>query len=345
MVKQRNLALDKMFPISGKTAATDAALANAFPEAEEEQTLREALQDIDRTYRNIPIEKLVPNPYQPRKQFDQQKLRELADSLLEDGMLEPILVRISPTQEGLYEIAAGERRWRAAKIAGLATCPAEILTVCPNARMQRIALLENLMREQLSPLELAQTYDALLQERDGQDRPVYTVRSLAAMLHKDKGHVDDHRALLRVPLDVRNLIEEDPTIPVRVIRELGSVEDMTDRSYLISEVRTRNLKTADVLSILHHRKKHKRKIIQHEDGARENGVANGNRPDQSVERPSTALAIAVLERKLKRDQAQFQKVTERLASELAEMGTEEKHLVRDYLNRWQETLQRITASL
>jgi len=340
---KRNLALNNMFPVTREEvpAATEEAISKAFPEVEEE-ALKLVVQDIGRTYKNIPVDKIAPNPFQPRRNFDQSKLQELADSLNEEGMLEPLLVRVSPTRDGIYEIAAGERRWRAAQLAGWAHCPAEVMESCPDARMKRIALLENILREPLAPLELAQMYESLMQETGDDGRPVYTVRSLASMLKKDKGHVDDHRALLRVPQDVRQLIEDDPDIPVRVIRELGGVEDATDRMYLIEEVRARTLKTADVLAILQQSRKQQRR--QHaplmEQPARVDASALGE-PERTRKKPTPVLALAVLERKLQKDQAQLKKMLDQITSDLPAMSEEEKALVRTHAEQWRDWIQQI----
>jgi ParB family chromosome partitioning protein len=363
---KKSLGLDTMFPLGSTT--TDTALSQAFQGFPEEATLKAAVGDIGRTYGNISIEKIVPNPFQPRKNFDQQKLQELADSLSEEGMLEPILVRVSPTQPGMYEIAAGERRWRAAILAEWMHCPAEIMTSCPDARMKRIALLENLQREELSPMELALTYEALLHDRDDGGKPAYTVRSLAEMLKKDKSHVDDHLALLRVPEDTRQLIEEDPDIPLRVIRELGTVEDPADRAYLIDEVRARNLKTADIVAILQQRKKRQQKstasritgpapaqTASHEDRSPSSPVpAQIEEPPETttvimherrVAPPSPALAFALLERKLQKDEAQLAKMVDRLLGELPTMNAEERALVGQYIARCREKIQQIADYL
>ncbi len=367
---KKNLGLDTMFSLGSTT--TDTALSQAFQGFPEEATLKADVGDIGRTYGNIPIEKIVPNPFQPRKKFDQQKLQELADSLDEEGMLEPILVRVSPSQPGMYEIAAGERRWRAAILAEWMHCPAEIMTACPDARMKRIALLENLQREELSPLELAHTYEALLGDRDESGKPAYTVRSLADMLKKDKSHVDDHLALLRVPEDTRELIEEDPDIPLRVIRELGTVEDPSDRGYLIDEVRARNLKTADIIAILQQRKKRQQRsaaqrfagpvsgqTVAREDLSPDESAgglvpAPGEEPPETttvimherrVAQPSSDLAFALLERKLQKDEAQLAKTMDRLLGELPTMNTEERALVGHYVARWREKIQQVANSL
>jgi ParB family chromosome partitioning protein len=360
---KKKFGLDDMFPVSD--AVTSTALSNAFPEIEE--AVQSIVEDIGRTYRNIPIESIAPNPYQPRKGFDLGKLQELADSLDEDGMLEPILVRVS-SQTGIYEIAAGERRWRAARLAKWTTVPAEILEACSDAKMKRIALLENIQREQLSPLELAEIYEALLQEKDEGGKSVYTVRSLAEMLKKNKDHVDEHRALLRVPPDARRLIEEDPDIPVRVIRELGNVQDQEDRAYLIEEVRARNLKTADVIAILQQRRRYQQKPAA-ESRSPESPLSKGQQANQTegtspekeateapaispahetttvieherrTSKPSPALALVVLERKLHKDQTQLQKVVDRIMSEIPAMSGEERALVKTYVQRWHQLFQ------
>jgi ParB/RepB/Spo0J family partition protein len=340
---KKNLALNNMFPMTSADTptSTQEALSKVFPEVEEE-ALKSVVQDIGRAYRNIPVDKIAPNPFQPRKQIDQPKLQELADSLNEEGMLEPILVRVSASRDGIYEIAAGERRWRAALLAGWEYCPAEVMDSCPDARMKRIALLENILREPLAPLELAQMYESLMQEIGDDGRPVYTVRSLAAMLKKDKGHVDDHRALLRVPQDVRQLIEDDPDIPVRVIRELGSVGDEADRMYLIEEVRARTLKTADVLAILQQSRKqrHRQHAHQVEQPARVDANMEGE-PERTRKKPTPLLALAVLERKLQKDQAQLKKMLDQIASELPSMSEEEKALVRTHAEQWRDLIQQV----
>jgi len=333
MPTKKKLGLNDIFPVAEASAVTDAALARAFPQIEEQAL--QIVGDSGRTFGEIPIDRIVPNPFQPRRHFDHQKLQELADSLRDDGMLEPILVRVSPKQAETYEIAAGERRWRAAQLAGMTTCPAEILADCPDTKMRRIALLENLQREELTPLELAETYGALMGEKDEQGKPIYTVRSLAEMLKKDKGHVDDHLALLRVPPEVRLLIEEDPDIPVRVIRELGGVEDGNDRAFLIAEVRARNLKTADLIAILQQQRSHQRKQREQEV------QAETETQQQPVAQPSPALAVAVLERKLQRYHTDVAKTVNRISRDLPTMSNEQRMLVRQYAMTWITELQRL----
>ncbi len=148
--------------------------------------------------REIPIEKVKPNPGQPRMTFHQDTLNELASSVKEHGVLQPILVR--PSGEG-YEIIAGERRWRASKIAGKETIPA-IVERFDDATALEIALIENLQREDLSPLDEAVIYKKMTGELG------YSIRQLAAKLGKDKGYVENRLRLSSAPDDVREMVAQ-----------------------------------------------------------------------------------------------------------------------------------------
>src|SRR4051794_29027961 len=111
--------------------------------------------------RDVPVELVVPNPRQPRRRFDESTLAGLADSLRERGVLQPVLVR--PVPGGTYELVAGERRWRAAKLAGLETVPALVRTH-DDAQALEVALIENMAREDLNPVEEARACAALVEE-------------------------------------------------------------------------------------------------------------------------------------------------------------------------------------
>jgi ParB family chromosome partitioning protein len=111
--------------------------------------------------RELHVELLAPNPEQPRKRFDQEQLQALADSLAERGVLQPVLVR--PRPGGRYEIVAGERRWRAAQLAGLETIPA-LVQARDDAQTLEVALIENMAREDLNPVEAARAVAGLVEE-------------------------------------------------------------------------------------------------------------------------------------------------------------------------------------
>jgi ParB family chromosome partitioning protein len=115
----------------------------------------------DDELRELPVELIAPNPKQPRRRFDEEALQALAGSLGERGVLQPVLVR--PKAGGTYELVAGERRWRAAQIAGLKTVPA-LVRVREDAEALELALIENMAREDLSPIEEARACAALVEE-------------------------------------------------------------------------------------------------------------------------------------------------------------------------------------
>jgi ParB family chromosome partitioning protein len=148
--------------------------------------------------RDIPLEKVVPNPGQPRMTWHEETLAELGASIREHGVLQPILVRPAGEQ---YEIIAGERRWRASKLAGKETIPA-IVERFDDATALEIALIENLQREDLSPLDEAVIYKKMTGELG------YSIRNLATKLSKDKGYVENRLRLASAPDDVREMVAQ-----------------------------------------------------------------------------------------------------------------------------------------
>ena len=130
--------------------------------------------------RIVHIERIEPNPEQPRMVFEQDALDELAASIREHGVLQPILVR--PRGPNTYQIVAGERRWRASKLAGLATIPALIEDIDDDTALE-IAIIENLQREDLTPLDEAAMFDRMIRQHG------YSIRKLADKLGKDKGYL------------------------------------------------------------------------------------------------------------------------------------------------------------
>jgi ParB family chromosome partitioning protein len=149
----------------------------------------------------IAIDRIVPNPKQPRRTFGEQELQELAESIRAKGVLQPILVRPDPSNPEMYEIIAGERRWRAARRAGLAAIPA-VVRPMDDREVLEIAIIENVQRADLNPVEEAEAYKALI------DRFGRTQESVAAQVGKSREHVSNTLRLLNLPDDVREHVRE-----------------------------------------------------------------------------------------------------------------------------------------
>jgi len=147
--------------------------------------------------RNIDVDRITPNPEQSRLVFDEISLEELAASIREHGVLQPILVR--PLEDGEFQLIAGERRWRASRAAGLATIPALVEEIDDDTALE-ISIIENLQREDLSPLEEATMYDRMVREHG------YSVRRLAQKLGKDKGYLENRLRLADAPQEIRELV-------------------------------------------------------------------------------------------------------------------------------------------
>lgn len=148
----------------------------------------------------IPVDLIAANPDQPRRRFDEAELGELAASIAERGVIQPILVRRATGAEGTYQIVAGERRWRAAQKAGSRTIPA-LVRELDDQEVMEVALIENIQRADLNPLEEARGYEAL-SERHG-----HGAESIAAVVGKSRSHVANTLRLLRLPPVVREHLE------------------------------------------------------------------------------------------------------------------------------------------
>jgi len=179
-----------------------------------------AAQPRSRTYFAAGIEELYPSPEQPRRKFDDAKLAELADSIKVHGIIVPLVVRPRPPgQGGGYFLIAGERRWRAAQRAGLHEVPVVVQDVEEGAALER-ALVENLQRADLGPLEEAAAYQRLVDEFG------LTQDAIAERIGKDRSTIANAIRLLKLPLPVRQLVE-DERLSMGHARALLGLEDAT----------------------------------------------------------------------------------------------------------------------
>lgn len=149
----------------------------------------------------IPVEQIIPNPDQPRRAFEPEALAELAASIRNRGILQPLIVRPHPSEQGLYQIVAGERRWRASQIAQLHELPV-IVRELNDTEVLEVALIENIQRANLNPIEEAASFRQLM------DRFGHTQERLAEALDKSRSHISNLLRLLNLPDQVQAYIQD-----------------------------------------------------------------------------------------------------------------------------------------
>ena len=156
---------------------------------------------VSKKINKISIGDLSRNPYQPRQSFNESKLEELSNSIKKNGIIQPIAVRLKKDEPGKYEIVAGERRWLAAQKAGLHNIPVNILDLTDVESLE-VAIVENIQRDDLSPIEEARGYKRL------SDEFKYDHESISRLMSKSRSHISNTLRLLTLPIDVISMIEE-----------------------------------------------------------------------------------------------------------------------------------------
>ncbi|WP_112182589.1 MULTISPECIES: ParB/RepB/Spo0J family partition protein [Paraliobacillus] len=204
-----------------------------FPELEDEKESESVLQ--------ISVKECRPNPYQPRKTFQADAIEELKESIMEFGILQPLIVRDSIKG---FEIVAGERRFRAAKEAGLDTIPV-IVKNLTDQKMMELALLENLQREDLTPIEEAQAYANLMKEFN------ITQEELAKRLGKSRPHIANLTRLLSLPTTISALINNGE-LSMGHGRAILGLKDKNKLQPLIDKIRKDNLNVRQVEQLVNH---------------------------------------------------------------------------------------------
>jgi ParB family chromosome partitioning protein len=162
------------------------------------QTVESATADLEQ----VPVGLIDPSPFQPRRGFPESSLAELADSIRASGVVQPILVRRSAPAEGRYQLVVGERRWRAARLAGLEAVPAIIRELTDQDALE-LALTENLLRQDLNPLEVARAYQVL------QEKYHLSHDQIAERLGINRSSVTNTLRLLRLPPAVQRMLSKD----------------------------------------------------------------------------------------------------------------------------------------
>jgi len=184
----------------------------------------------------LPLNDISPNADQPRKTFDETALNELADSIRQHGILQPLLVR--PMPSGGYQLVAGERRWRAARIAGLSEVPVVVKELSDTEAME-LAIIENLQREDLNPIEEAEGLQVLI------DRCGFTQEEVAASVGKSRPAIANALRLLRLPEDVREMTK-DGIISAGHARALLAFDNEALMAEVAGQIVARKLTVRDV---------------------------------------------------------------------------------------------------
>ncbi len=257
--------------------------------------------------RNIPLDRISPNPDQPRMTFDEDALAELAASIREHGVLQPVLVR--PTGElQQYQLVAGERRWRAARVAGLNDIPALIEQLDDETAME-IGIIENLQREDLSPLEEALIYDRMTHEHG------YSVRRLAQKLGKDKGYIENRLRLAGAPTEIKQLVSLRKDT-VSHAYELLKVEDPRKRRRLAEQVASGELSLVKLREKIEGRPRPNRQLAP-DTAESESNASHDATQEQDTPRATRSLGGPVSDDALISAKQNFLDALEELADVLA----------------------------
>ena len=156
---------------------------------------------VENKTNNLSLSEIIPNKYQPRKNFDEENLNDLANSIKERGVIQPIIVRKSKLENSKYEIIAGERRWLAAQKAGLHEIPV-VVTDADDLKSLEFAIVENVQRHDLNPLEEAQGYKRLIDDFS------YDQEKVSKFIGKSRSYITNSLRLLTLPDDVLQLVEK-----------------------------------------------------------------------------------------------------------------------------------------
>lgn len=241
---------------------------------EETEILKISAKDEDsivNTVPKIPIEYIILNPFQPRKDFNHDALEELANSIKVHGVIQPITVR--KIDEKKYQLIAGERRLRASKIAGEKDIPAYVRTT-NDQELVEIALIENIQREDLNAMEIALTYQRLIDEIQ------LTHENLAERLGKDRSTVTNYLRLLKLPPEIQKSLR-DKSISMGHARAIISIPEIDKQLYILKQV------LKDELSV--------RKT---EELVRTIGQKNNKKPTTESEQPILPQAYKQVEQRL-----------------------------------------------
>ena len=198
----------------------------------------------DERFAELALEEVRPNPSQPRMKFDDQTIEELAQSIRETGIVQPIIVA---PEDDHYMIIVGERRWRAARKAGLRKVPALIKNI-PKEKQLEVSLIENIHREELNALEIAQAYQRLIDDHG------YAQHELADKVGKDRSSVTNYIRLLKLPQEIQDRLV-DGDISMGHARSMLALEDAATQLYCCRQVIDKGLSVRNTEALVNRLKK------------------------------------------------------------------------------------------
>ena len=215
-----------------------ALLANI--ETQEAENPVELVKDLTHTIASLPVDSIEPNPNQPRTDFDPVALNELSESLKVHGLIQPVTVRRMPGDK--FQIISGERRFRASKMAGLKEIPAYI-RIANDQEILEMALVENIQRKDLNPLEVAFTYQHLLDECN------LTHEALATRVAKDRSTVTNFLRLIKLPPEIQSALKTQE-LSMGHARALAGIEDPVKMIFLYNQVRNKGMSVRETESLI-----------------------------------------------------------------------------------------------
>lgn len=232
--------------MTAKRNALGRGLSALLDQPAENQPVAEAqgLTAFAGSITSIPVENIEPNPFQPRNHFDESALNELAESIKQHGVIQPVTVR--KLNYDRYQIISGERRWRASKMAGLDYIPAYI-RVANDESMLEMAIVENIQREDLNPIEVAMSYQRLI------DEVKLSIEQLASKMGKDRSTVSNFLRLLKLPPIIQAAIR-DKKLTMGHARALININDPAMQLKTFNEIMKGKFSVRDVEELVRSRK-------------------------------------------------------------------------------------------
>jgi len=234
LISVSNLSADADMPASPAEASAGGVASPAVP-AVDVQAKGEPLM--------VSLDTIRPNPHQPRKTIREAAIADLAASLKSNGVIQPLVVK---AVDGGFELIAGERRWLAAKLAGLAEVPVVVKHEVDDAKQAQMALVENIQREDLNPLERAQAYHTLMQQQG------LTQAELAERMGEDRSSIANFLRLLDLPEPIRQMVR-DGRLSLGHAKLLAGVSDVPEQQKLADMVVGRSLSVRNLESLIQQR--------------------------------------------------------------------------------------------